>query len=64
MAADEISKTGPVVDEEMVRSLARLLDEPALGDRLGIAARRKVETHFDAAREARKLLELFAHASG
>jgi glycosyltransferase involved in cell wall biosynthesis len=48
----------------LARALARLLDEPALGDRLGIAARRKVETHFDAAREARKLLELFAHASG
>jgi acetyl-CoA carboxylase biotin carboxyl carrier protein len=30
VAADEISKTGPVVDEEMVRSLARLLDETRL----------------------------------
>jgi acetyl-CoA carboxylase biotin carboxyl carrier protein len=30
VAADEIKRTGPVVDEEVVRSLARLLDETKL----------------------------------
>jgi colanic acid/amylovoran biosynthesis glycosyltransferase len=41
-------------------ALARLLDEPGLGDRLAVAARAKVERDFDSAREARKLLKLFA----
>jgi glycosyltransferase involved in cell wall biosynthesis len=45
----------------LARALARLLDDPALGARLAVAARAKVERDFDAAREARKLIQLFAH---
>jgi colanic acid/amylovoran biosynthesis glycosyltransferase len=44
----------------LARALARLLDDPALGERLAVAARKKVEREFDAAREARKVLDLFA----
>ncbi len=43
-------------------ALARLLDDAALRRRLAVAARAKIEREFDAAREANKLLELFAHA--
>ena len=43
-------------------ALARLLDDPALRRRLALAARAKIEREFDAAGEANKLLELFAHA--
>jgi colanic acid/amylovoran biosynthesis glycosyltransferase len=43
-------------------ALARLLDDPALRRRLAAGARAKIEREFDAAREANKLLELFAHA--
>jgi len=43
-------------------ALARLLDDAALRRRLATAARAKIEREFDAAREANKLLELFAHA--
>jgi colanic acid/amylovoran biosynthesis glycosyltransferase len=43
-------------------ALARLLDDAALRRRLATGARAKVERDFDAAREANKLLELFAHA--
>ena len=43
-------------------ALARLLDDAALRRRLATEARAKVEREFDAAREANKLLELFAHA--
>jgi glycosyltransferase involved in cell wall biosynthesis len=45
----------------LARALARLLDDPTLGKRLALEARAKVEREFDAAREARKLLDLFAH---
>jgi glycosyltransferase involved in cell wall biosynthesis len=45
----------------LAAALARLLDDPALGARLAQAARVKVESEFDAAKEARKLLDLFAH---
>lgn len=44
----------------LARALAKLLDDPALGPRLAVAARKKVELEFDAAREARKVLDLFA----
>ena len=43
-------------------ALARLLDDAALRRRLALGARAKIEQEFDAAREANKLLELFAHA--
>jgi colanic acid/amylovoran biosynthesis glycosyltransferase len=43
-------------------ALARLLDDAPLRRRLAREARAKVEREFDAAREANKLLELFAHA--
>ena len=43
-------------------ALARLLDDAALRRRLAVAARAKIEREFDAASEADKLLELFAHA--
>jgi colanic acid/amylovoran biosynthesis glycosyltransferase len=43
-------------------ALARLLDDGALRRRLAVAGRAKIEREFDAAREANKLLELFAHA--
>jgi glycosyltransferase involved in cell wall biosynthesis len=47
----------------LAQALARLLDDPAFGQRVAIAARAKVEREFDAASEARKLLELFADGS-
>lgn len=47
----------------LAAALARLLDDPALGARLAVAARAKVEREFDAAVEARKVLQLFADAS-
>jgi len=43
-------------------ALARLLDDGALRRRVAVAGRAKIEREFDAAREANKLLELFAHA--
>lgn len=43
-------------------AIARLLDDAPLRRRLAVAARAKIEREFDAAREANKLLELFAHA--
>jgi colanic acid/amylovoran biosynthesis glycosyltransferase len=46
----------------LAEALARLLDDAALRRRLAVAARAKIEREFDAAREANKLLELFAHA--
>jgi colanic acid/amylovoran biosynthesis glycosyltransferase len=46
----------------LAEALARLLDDGALRRRLAVGARAKVEREFDAAREANKLLELFAHA--
>jgi colanic acid/amylovoran biosynthesis glycosyltransferase len=46
----------------LAEALARLLDDAALRRRLAVGARAKVEREFDAAREANKLLELFAHA--
>ncbi len=46
----------------LARALGRLLDDAALGARLATAARTKVEREFDAAREAGKVLELFADA--
>ena len=46
----------------LAQALARLLDDAALRRRLAAAARVKIEREFDAAREANKLLELFAHA--
>ncbi|MGZ3441449.1 MAG: glycosyltransferase, partial [Polyangia bacterium] len=49
--------------QALAQALARLLDEPALGARLALAARAKVEREFDAAVEARKVLQLFADAS-
>jgi colanic acid/amylovoran biosynthesis glycosyltransferase len=48
----------------LARALARLLDDPALGEQMAHAARKKVEREFDAAEEARKLLALFADARG
>jgi colanic acid/amylovoran biosynthesis glycosyltransferase len=47
----------------LAAALARVVDDPALANRLAVAARAKVEREFDAAAEARKLLECFAHAS-
>jgi glycosyltransferase involved in cell wall biosynthesis len=46
----------------LAAALGRLLDDPALGDRMAAAARLKVEREFDASREARKMLDLFANA--
>ena len=47
----------------LAAALARLLDDPALGQRMAVAARAKVEREFDAAVEGRKVLELFTHVS-
>jgi glycosyltransferase involved in cell wall biosynthesis len=47
----------------LAAALAKLLDDPGLGARLATAARGKVEREFDAAVEARKLLDLFADAA-
>lgn len=47
----------------LAAALARLLDDPALGEKMAVEARQKVEREFDASREARKMLDLFAHAS-
>jgi glycosyltransferase involved in cell wall biosynthesis len=44
----------------LAAALARLIDDPDLGDRMAVAARAKVEREFDATVEARKLLELLA----
>ena len=46
----------------LAAALARLLDDPELGAQLAVAARAKIERQFDAALEAHKLLDLFAHA--
>jgi len=46
----------------LAEALARLFDDGALRRRLAAAARGKIEREFDAAREANKLLQLFAHA--
>ncbi|WP_395641341.1 glycosyltransferase [Rudaea sp.] len=43
----------------LAETLARLLDDHALADRLAIAARMRIERDFDAGCEARKLLALF-----
>lgn len=47
----------------LARALARLLDDPALADRMAHEARAKVEREFDAAREAEKMRRLFADVS-
>lgn len=60
----EHEKEGLLVGEQdafaLAAALARLLDDPALGQRLAVAARAKVEREFDATSEARKLLQFFA----
>ncbi len=60
----EDEKEGLLVAEQdafaLAGALARLLDDPTLGQRLAVAARAKVEREFDATSEARKLLDLFA----
>jgi glycosyltransferase involved in cell wall biosynthesis len=48
--------------KSLAAALARMLDDPALGARLAVAARAKIEREFDAAVEARKVLQLFADA--
>jgi glycosyltransferase involved in cell wall biosynthesis len=62
----EHEREGLLVPEKnapaLAQALARLLDEPQLGERLAVAARAKVERDFDAGREARKVLQLFADA--
>lgn len=59
-------KEGLLVPERdapaLAAALGRLLDDPALGRRMAGAARAKIEREFDATIEARKVLELFAHA--
>jgi colanic acid/amylovoran biosynthesis glycosyltransferase len=52
----------PQDPRQLARALARLFDDAALRRRLALAARAKIERDFDAAAEANKLLELFAHA--
>jgi glycosyltransferase involved in cell wall biosynthesis len=52
----------PQDSRALADAFARLLDDGALRRRLAVAARAKIERGFDAAREASKLLELFAHA--
>jgi glycosyltransferase involved in cell wall biosynthesis len=52
----------PHDSQALAQALARLLDDAALRRRLAVAARARIEREFDAAREASKLLELFAHA--
>jgi glycosyltransferase involved in cell wall biosynthesis len=47
----------------LAAALARLLDDPAAGEQMAVAARGKVEREFDASAEARKMLDLFVHAS-
>jgi glycosyltransferase involved in cell wall biosynthesis len=63
----EDGKEGFLVPERdasaLAHALERLLDDPGLGERMAMAARLKVEREFDAATEARKLLNLFADAS-
>jgi colanic acid/amylovoran biosynthesis glycosyltransferase len=62
----EDEREGLLVSPQDPRGLAdalgRLLDDVALRRRLAVAARAKIEREFDAASEAAKLLELFAHA--
>jgi colanic acid/amylovoran biosynthesis glycosyltransferase len=63
----EDGREGLLVPEKdpsaLAAAIARLLDDPDLGPRMAVAARAKVEREFDAAIEARKLLEFFAHAA-
>jgi glycosyltransferase involved in cell wall biosynthesis len=63
----EDGREGLLVPEKdaaaLAAAIARLLDDPDLGPRLAVAARAKVEREFDASVEARKLLELLAHAA-
>jgi glycosyltransferase involved in cell wall biosynthesis len=44
----------------LAAALARLLDDSDLGRGMAVRAREKIEREFDAAREAHKLLQLFA----
>jgi colanic acid/amylovoran biosynthesis glycosyltransferase len=44
----------------LAAALARLLDDPELGRGMAVRAREKIDREFDAAREARKLLQLLA----
>jgi len=59
-------KEGLLVPERdpaaLAHALERLLDDPALAERMALAARAKVERQFDAAMEAHKLLRLFDDA--
>ena len=52
----------PRYSRALADALARLLDDLTLRRRLAMAARVKIEREFDAAAEANKLLQLFAHA--
>lgn len=48
--------------DDLRRCLARLLDDAALGDRIAVAARAKVEREFDVARAVMPLVRRFGHA--
>jgi len=52
----------PGDSQALADALARLLDDVTLRRRLAVAARVKIVREFDAAGQASKLLELFAHA--
>jgi glycosyltransferase involved in cell wall biosynthesis len=60
-------KEGLLVPEKdpkaLAAALARLLDDPSGSQRMADTARHKVEREFDASVEARKMLDLFVHAS-
>lgn len=43
--------------EALARAIARLMDDPSLGERMGSAGRAFVQEHFDVDRNAMKLLE-------
>jgi len=52
----------PRDSQALAAALGRLLDDKTLRRRLAVAARAKIVREFDAAGQANKLLELFAHA--
>ncbi len=61
-------KVAAILPEQVVRdltgALSRIATEPALRDRLSLAARRRVAEHFDWDRKGDLLMEIYDRASG